>query len=306
MKKFVVVLLLILPFALIYFISFTGRVLSIYTHINVENILVVDNNYNINNNEWITLSKGESKQFSIKLLPELSSNKEYIVSNSDKQICDFDDGKLTAIDYGVSTIIITSKDRHFVQFVFNVRVVEKDIKNIITNKDKVEVNVGKFELIDITIEPSTVIEENRYLEYISLDESIATISNNVITGVSVGQTKVIIRSKHKPEIYKEIDVIVLDGLGKGVFFDYADTSKVYEVNTNIFDLKTITRINLDGVGYEDLTYSLDMLTTAVDISNLNDGIVVFTQEKVPVVISVSVELSGSIYTDSITIRYLSN
>ena len=304
MKKLVVVILLIMPFVLIYFISFTGRVLSIYSHINVENIVVIDNNKNLENNYWLQLNKGEEREIDIKLLPELSSNKEYVVSNSSKNVCTFDEGKITALDYGVSKIIITSKDRHFVQFVLNVSVVEKDVKSIVVNKDKIELNVGKFELLDIEILPSSVVEENRELEYISLDEEIATINSNIVTGVSVGNTKIVIKSKHNPDVYTEIDVNVTDYVSQGVFFDYNDTSKVYDVYDSVFDLKSITSINVEGVGFDDIIYSLDTFTDAVDTSLLGSGIIKFNKDRVPIVISLMTTHNDNVYTDTITLRYV--
>ena len=46
MKKIVVILLLILPFVLIYSVSFTGRILSQYTHIPVERLVLLDEDAN--------------------------------------------------------------------------------------------------------------------------------------------------------------------------------------------------------------------------------------------------------------------
>ena len=306
MKKVIVIILLILPFALIYFISFTGRVLSIYNHINVEKIYVADNNNTYNNGDWINLSKGETKNIDVILLPELATNKEYNISNSDRSVCELEGSNLIALDYGVSTIIITSKDRHFVQFVINVRVVELDIQNIVINKEYVDIAVGKSELVDVAIEPSTTLEENRYLTWESMDINIASVKSGVITGNSVGETKVIVKSSHKPSVFREINVNVVNGLGAGVFFDYIDTSRVYDITLPDFDLKEITIINLDNVEYSDLSYSLEVLSNAVDVSKLNNGIIKFNEEKVPVVISVSVEIDGVLYSDSITIRYISD
>ena len=59
MKKAVVSMLLILPFVLIYFISFTGQILAKYTHINVERVVVVDARGNeYNDDDYIKIDKG--------------------------------------------------------------------------------------------------------------------------------------------------------------------------------------------------------------------------------------------------------
>ena len=100
MKKFIVIALLVMPFVLIYFISFSGRILSKYTHINIENIYVSDTNGNIyNNDSIIQINKGDVKSLQISILPTLASNKSIVYSNSDKSVCKIDEKIKIVIDY---------------------------------------------------------------------------------------------------------------------------------------------------------------------------------------------------------------
>lgn len=306
MKKTVITILLILPFLLIYFISFTGRILSKYTHIYVERVVVLDEEGNeYNNNDYIQIGKDEDFELQVKVYPELSSNKQVVFSNSDKLVCTINDTThvVTGIDYGVSKLIITSKDRHFVQFIINIRVVEEDILDIEVNKTQVEVGRGKSEKVDATILPNTVIEDNSYLVWTSMDEDIAIVSQGLITGVEVGQTIVRVSSLHKPQIFQDILVVVSLELPKGVYFDYTEINKIYEVDSVEFDLKPLIVINkLPSINISDLYFRLENIST-VDASKLSDGILIFTKPKEIVSVSISVEFEGVVYVDSLDIWY---
>jgi Fe-S-cluster-containing hydrogenase component 2 len=74
------------------------------------------------------------------VFPELASNKKVTISNSDKYVCSIDSEtfKVTGLDYGTSKLIITSVDRHYVQYIINIGVVDEDITETILNMTKKE------------------------------------------------------------------------------------------------------------------------------------------------------------------------
>lgn len=113
MKKVIVAILLVLPFLLIYFISFTGQILSRYTHIQVEKISVI-NEVGDEYKEDDVIKIGLDDIFNLKIIvyPSLASNKETRVVNSNKAVCEYDEenSKIRGVDYGISTFIITSVD----------------------------------------------------------------------------------------------------------------------------------------------------------------------------------------------------
>lgn len=309
MKKTVVAILLVLPLVLIYFISFTGQLLSKYTHIYVERISVVSaTGDEYQSGDYIKIGKGEEYDLRIKIYPELASDKRVVISNSDKAVCSIDSEsyKIEGLEYGVSKLIITSLDRHYVQYIINIQVAADDIEDIELSKHEVLLTKGHSVLIDVTIHPSTTLLENRFLIWESCDESVATVRDGVITGVGIGTTKVVVKSKHKPEIFKEITVVVSLELGEGVFFANEDPDKIYQVENQEFDLKTITIINLDDVSLSDVWYELNNVPPAgaVDISRLSDGIITFNQEKVTIIITVNTYVGDQLYTDEIKIRYV--
>ena len=299
MKKTVITLLLILPFVLIYFISFTGQILAKYTHINVERVVVLDANGNeYKEDDYIIIDKGETYKLEVKIYPELASNKEYSISNSNNSICTIsDDNCVLGLDYGVSKLIITSIDSYHVQFVINIFVCQDEIQDIILNKTQLEIKKGYTEYVEATIYPSTTIMENRNLIWSSEDETIATVKDGYIRGIGLGTTKIYVRSDHK-DLTKEIIVTVTNNFGKGVFFDYDDVgTKILQSESQSFDLKSITIINLDGVTFDDVYYSLDTNNGA----SLTGGIINFVDQKRAEVVSVHAEKDGIEYSSEITI-----
>ena len=305
MKKTVVTLLLILPFVLIYFISFTGQILAKYTHINVERIVVLDASGNeYKEEDYIKIDKGENFGLSVKIYPELASNKEYTISNSNNNVCTIDDEDVVlGKDYGVSKLIITSVDSYHVQFVINIFVCQEEIQDIILNKTELEIKKGYTEYVEATIYPSTTLMENRNLIWSSEDEEIATVRDGYIRGVGIGTTKIYVRSDHK-DLVREITVTVTNTFGKGVFFAYEgiDNGKMMQSQTQTFDLKTITIINLSEVTFEDVYYTLETNNGAT----LSGSVITFANQNKAEIVSVHAEKDGIEYSSEITLQWNEN
>lgn len=294
MKKTVVTLLLVLPFLLIYFVSFTGKILSEYKHIYVERIAVVnDKGVEYQEGDYIKLDLNEVYDLKIKVYPELASDKAVIISNSNKNICDVDATtyKVTTKKYGISKLIITSRDRHFVQFTINIYVTQDDITDFTLTKDVIDLTVGRSEQIDVNFTPDTALPENRELTYTVADTTVARVSaTGLVTGLKFGTTTITVASKHKPEISKTLTVNVTLEFGKGLHFANTNAGKVYTVNTAEFDLKTITIINDINITINDVYYSVNNVATGVtsndyDDRNISQGIIKFNAECKAIIIS---------------------
>ena len=307
MKKIIITVLLVLPLLLIYFISFAGQIFSKYNHIDVDRITILnEDNQELNQGDTIKLAPDQQYNISIKLYPELATDKTIIISNSNKNVCELSaNGVITTYQNGESKIIITSKDRHFVQFTFNILVTQDDIVDFVLDKTTVSITVGKVEKVDVTILPDTTLSENRRLIWTSTDVSIATVTQDgIIKGVAYGTTTITVQSAQKPELIKTIVVNVNLDYGTGLYFAHTG-SGVYKVNTQQFDLKSITIVNIDGVTIDDVWYTLDatMDATAIDSTQLSEGIIKFLVEKKWANITVHAYINETEYTDNITIWY---
>lgn len=314
MKKAIVIILMILPFLLIYFISFTGQVLSKYTHINVERIAVVnDVGDEYKENDYIKIGLNDEFTLRVKVYPELASNKKVSITNSNKKVCTIDESsmKVTGLDYGEATFVITSVDRHFVQYVINIKVAEDKMTDFVLSKTEVEIAIGKSEEIGVQVVPSTALSKYRDLIWESEDVTVAKVSQNgVITGVNIGETRIKVRSKifeiDDEEIVKYIDVKVTLDLGKGVWFNTGTTiGKLYKVTNAKFDLKAITIINkLTDCTFDDIYYTIETGYTSeqIDASELDDGIIIF-KKNIAIKVSLHANITDGNKYDSIRIVF---
>lgn len=301
MKKIVVILLLILPFFLIYSISFTGKILSQYTHIYVERIAIADEaGEDYEEGTVLKLAKGATLTLDVRVYPELASNKSYSISNSDKTVCSIDEktAEVTALAYGSSRITLTALDTS-VTFSFTIKVADDDIQEISVNKTDVVLAVGKRETIEAVVLPTTTLAQNRGLVWESADPSIATVNaNGTITGVSAGSTVITVRSDYKEDVFTLINVTVEAELEQPVRFNVP--AGTYTVNEATLDLNAITVFNVEG--YTDLRYEVLSNTSKADLTRLNEGFVTFNASTV-YRIRVSVTYEGTLYFDEITVLY---
>ena len=314
MKKAIVIILLILPLLLIYFISFTGQVLSKYTHINVERITVVnDVGDEYKENDYIKIGLNDTFLLRVKVYPELASNKKVSISNSNKKVCTIDEQtmQVTGIDYGEATFIISSVDRYFVQYVINIKVAEDKMTDFVLSKTNVEISIGKSEEIGVEVVPRTALSRYRDLIWESEDVTVAKVSQNgVITGVSAGETRIKVYSKtfeiDDVPIVHYVNVKVILNLGKGVWFNTdTQTGKLYKVTSNTLDLKEITVINdVADCTFDDIYYTIDTYYSdeEIDTTQLQNGIIIF-KKNVAIKVSLHANISSGNNYDFINIVF---
>lgn len=216
MKKVVVTILLVLPFLLIFFISFTGQILSKYTYIPVERIAILDDEGDEISKLNIKLKKGENFKLRVKVFPELASNNKYTITNTNSNVCELDEEneEIVSVDYGSSTVIISSLDKHYVQCIIKFVVANEDIEEIRLSQTSITVPVGTVSReIGIQIVPKETLQSNRGLVFEVEDETIASINEKqkIISGLKVGTTTITIRSNYRPEVFATLTVNVVDG-----------------------------------------------------------------------------------------------
>lgn len=313
MKKVIVAILLVLPFLLIYFISFTGQILSKYTHIAVERITVLNEvGDEYKENDIIKIGLNDEFDLKVKVYPELASNKATKIVNSNATICEFDEKSLRVkgIEYGFSTFVITSVDSPSVRFQIMVQVAHDKLEdfNIYlfgkklafdsatnTSVDTISVTKGKTLSFGAEIVPSTTLPIYRTLIWASNDRTVAKVNENgKLTAIAEGTTTIQIKSKKIDdddlEIVKYIEIRVHSSsefVGVGFDFDVA-VADVMVVSADkigadgYFDLTSITKIGADalaqGITQADITYRIESGSAAfVDGSQLASGKIKFLQ-----------------------------
>lgn len=320
MKKLVVILLIVLPFLLIYFISITGRILEKYSHIYVEDIAVENAEHQpINIGEYIEIEIDSTKKFYIVVGPELASNKDVTISNINPSVCSHvlngDVLELTGIKYGQTKVVITSVDRTQISYTLNIKVTDAVPTSLSFTNTQIKIMPQKtVQLPQPIFNPVTTKYEYKGLIWTSSDQEIVQIedaTSGLIKTKKEGTAVVTARSTFNNELYATITVIVsLDKSDLDVHFTH-ETTRAYITNQSIFDLKTITdfsdsfkeQYSLDE-RFNQFIYKLETNSNDVDSSQISNGIIIFNELKNTIVIKVSIYLIGAESPiDTITIAY---
>ena len=318
MKKVVITLLLILPFLLIYFISFTGQILSKYTYIPVERIVLLDENGDELKNNTVTCKQGEKYQMRIKVLPEFASNKQISIANTNWDICPIDENYVvTAKELGEVAIIITSNDKHNVQYVFRFKVAQEELEDIaitldghdLENNQSINLGLNKSKNLGIRIIPSSTALAYREIVWSTSNGEFVKINQNgQITGLKQTSTPITITatSLHNPSIKKSISVNVVSELEKGVWFVASglQAGRLYSVPLGDFDLKSITKI-VDLPADIAITYKITIGkdSAGIDASRLSEGIIKFKAKNTAIEVKLIATNGSDTYYD--TIRMIS-
>ena len=112
MKKTVILILFILPIFLLITIAFAGKILSLYQTIPVEKIQFVDAlNTPYEMDDTFELNIGDKKNTTIRIFPDLASDKEVTYTSSNEEICTVDqNGAILGVSYGSTQVIVTTHD----------------------------------------------------------------------------------------------------------------------------------------------------------------------------------------------------
>ncbi len=300
MKKVVITILLVLPFILIFFISFTGQILSKYNYIPVERIALLDSEGDELEKNVVKIKKNETYKLRVKVFPELASNRKYTITNSKPEVCELDEEKeeINSKDiYGESTIIISSIDRHYVQYVLKVVVTEDDIGEIKIVQPSITVAVGQVSSpLEIQILPSTTLMENRGLIYESSDENVATIDSKyrTITGKAIGSATITVRSNYRPTVLATITVNVV----AQQIISWKDEAKLDQaLNTeiNLFNLIETVPSELKSSANFQIVSSA-FTDEDVDTNQISEGIIIIKQSDISILVEVSVSFGGETHT----------
>lgn len=316
MKKVIISLLLVLPFLLIYFISFTGQILSKYTYIPVEKIVLLDENGDELKDNTITCKQGEKYQMRIKVLPEFATNKKFSIASSNKEACPIDeDYQIIAQELGESTIIITSNDKHNVQYVLRFKVAQEELEDIdimldgttLVDNQQINLAINKSKNLSIKIIPNTTALNYRGVKWSSSNsEYVKVTQNGTITALKETTTPIVITaiSTHNEQIKATLLVSVTLDLEKGIYFvaEGLKAGQVFPVPLGAFDLKTITKI-VDLPEHITITYKIIMNegSSGIDSSKISEGIVSFLKINTAIKVRVTATDGTNTYYDTISL-----
>ncbi len=139
------------------------------------------------------------------VLPADATNPAVTYTSNDETIATVENGVVTGVAVGTTTITIAATDGSGVTATINVTVNGIDVTGI--TAENVTVVTGETATISYTVAPSDATDQS--VTFTSANTAIATVdADGVVTGVSVGETTITIASVSNPEVTAEITVTV--------------------------------------------------------------------------------------------------
>lgn len=148
--------------------------------INVDEITLAETS--------VSLHVSETYQLVPTISPSSATNKDNIqYTSSDDSIATVNStGLITATSIGDATITITCGGK---TTTFNVTVVKVDVTSITLDKTSLNLDVGNTETLTPTVLPTNATEKDN-VSWTSSDESVATVSDGVVTAVNSGNATI--------------------------------------------------------------------------------------------------------------------
>ena len=139
--------------------------------------------------EELTITEGERKVLTATVLPENAENQTVHWSSNKNEVATVEDGVVTAVSPGTA-IITAISDEGGRKALCVVTVIEKPIpvNGVSLDRENARVFLNGYLTLAATIQPLDAT--NRNLVWKSDDESIAAVSDGVVTGIGLGRTSI--------------------------------------------------------------------------------------------------------------------
>ena len=144
--------------------------------------------------ESISLVEGDSQTLTATVSPSNATNKKVIWTSTDGSIASVDNGKVTALKPGRTTIKATSDDggkTATCQVTVNARVY--NVESVRLDKTSITLTEGDSETLTATVYPDNATNKN--VSWKSSDESVATVSNGVVTALKAGTVTITVTTE---------------------------------------------------------------------------------------------------------------
>lgn len=140
----------------------------------------------------INLNTGDTTKLKAEILPWNAMPQEFIWSSSDESIVKIENGKITALKSGTSEIEVRTIDNKFKAHC-TVNVSDILLDSIELNQKSLTLNVGENSQLNVKFNPENATNKN--VIWTSDDDSIASVKDGKVLGVSAGSTTIIVTSE---------------------------------------------------------------------------------------------------------------
>lgn len=188
-------------FLIFLIVSFFVCLISCKATVDTSEDIVIPTDIQLSKTK-LTLEVGSSETVTATVIPSNTTDKTLLWKSSNTSVATVKDGIINGISVGETTVTVTCGS---VKKTINVIVADNviSVTELELSTDSVSLVVGKSETVTATVNPSNATDKT--VTWCSNDESIATVSDGVITAISKGT---VIISATAGSIIKEINVTV--------------------------------------------------------------------------------------------------
>lgn len=277
MKKTIILILAVLPIVLLVVIAFAGQILHYYQHIPVESLEFVNESNDPYEASYVfRLEQGTTAETKLLVHPELASNKKVFYTSENENVCKVDEnGVLTGVHYGSTTVIAKSEDGGKITKL-NVTVTADTPVGITLSKTWLSMLVGENYQLEATVDAPVAVDKN--VTFTSSDPSVARVdASGKITALKAGE--VVITARTVLGNLVATCAVTVDVGALSLSFDLSGVSGVtvnesgrYLLSDATLDLGACLRV---GEGIDPDTVELKIQSGSVR-ATLVDGILHFT------------------------------
>ena len=177
-----------------------------------------------------TLDKGQTLQL-VATMNENATNKEVIWSSADESILSVDaEGVITGVEYGITTITVTSVSNPEVTATCEVTVVHYPVTSISISQTTATLEGGESVNLVATVNEDA---SNKNIIWTSAASNVASVTaDGKVTGLSRGTTIITGTSEGNPELTVTCTVTVTSDLSNLSPFEFYYNAENYDVNTH--------------------------------------------------------------------------
>ncbi len=217
MKKLMTSTIIVLPLLILAIMLVSGAIMSLITHIYVENVEFVQNDTLVLVMENESLPPSE--QLLVNVFPLKADNRDVFYTVGDESIAAVDEnGVVTAKFYGETYITVTSVENKAASAQRKLIITDKSVHKIVLGSGiKTEMYEGETQSLSVSIYPQEA--ENRLIHWQSSDERILHVGENgVIQSVGAGKATVTAISDDNEQVTDGIEIMCYKQV-TGVSFD---------------------------------------------------------------------------------------
>ena len=181
----------------------------------------------------IEMLYGDERQITAYVTPENATNVFSWISENENVATVDQTGLITAVGVGIAIIKVVSTDGTNLSDSCKIKVSPILVSSITISKDDVLLKKGESFSLEVAVTPDNANDKS--VIWKSLDENIVTVDSGIITGVGIGQTKVVVIANDGSELSDTCLITVVPPLVSSLSINKSELT-LHKGDTDVLDV----------------------------------------------------------------------